>query len=66
MTAKLASGWVYGPEIDFDKRTHISLVPWDDLPEAEKEKDRDLVKGIPKIIFRAGYTIVKSKRQKEN
>jgi hypothetical protein len=65
MDAKLASGWVYGPETDPDRRTHSYLVPWEELPEDEKEKDRDLVKGIPKIVFRAGYTIVKSKRQKE-
>ena len=31
----------------------------DALPEAEKEKDRVLVRGIPKILARAGYTVVK-------
>jgi hypothetical protein len=29
------------------------------LPEAEKEKDRLLVRGIPQILARAGYTVVK-------
>lgn len=29
------------------------------LREAEKEKDRVLVRGIPKILARAGYTVVK-------
>jgi len=29
------------------------------LPEAEKEKDRVLVRGIPKILANAGYTVVK-------
>ncbi|MCJ7625478.1 MAG: RyR domain-containing protein, partial [Anaerolineaceae bacterium] len=66
MQEKLATDWVYGLETDPDKRVHSSLVPWGELPEAEKEKDRDLVKGIPKIIFRAGYTIVKSKRHMPN
>jgi hypothetical protein len=28
------------------------------LPEKEKEKDRDLVRGIPRILARAGFTIV--------
>jgi hypothetical protein len=27
------------------------------LPEDEKEKDRDLVRGIPGILARAGYTV---------
>ena len=29
------------------------------LPQTEKEKDRNLVRGIPKILAEAGYTIVK-------
>ncbi len=29
------------------------------LPESEKEKDRLLVRGIPRILARAGYTVVK-------
>jgi hypothetical protein len=29
------------------------------LPELEKEKDRTLVRGIPRILSRAGYTVVK-------
>jgi hypothetical protein len=28
------------------------------LPEKEKEKDRDLIRGIPRILARAGFTIV--------
>jgi hypothetical protein len=31
------------------------------LPEAEKEKDRKLVRGIPQILAKVGYTIVKLK-----
>ncbi|MEK6409098.1 MAG: RyR domain-containing protein [Acidobacteriota bacterium] len=31
----------------------------DELPEQEKEKDRVLVRGIPKILAQAGYTVVK-------
>jgi len=31
----------------------------DELPDSEKEKDRILVRGIPKILAQAGYTVVK-------
>ena len=31
----------------------------DELPDGEKEKDRILVRGIPKILAQAGYTVVK-------
>ena len=35
------------------------LYPGNKLSEDEKEKDRALVKGIPKILAKAGYTMIK-------
>ena len=60
MQLKLDDNWVYAPTTDKEKKSHNCLVPWKDLPEDEKVKDRDLVKGIPEILARAGYAIVKS------
>jgi hypothetical protein len=60
MQAMLDSGWLYAPETDRAKKLHKLLVPWDELPPEEKEKDRDLVRGIPTVLARAGYTVVKS------
>jgi len=31
----------------------------DPLPEAEKEKDRELVRRIPSILGRVGYTVIR-------
>jgi hypothetical protein len=61
MLDKLAAGWRYGPETDQSSRTSQGLVVWEDLAEDEKEKDRDLVRGIPNILYRAGYTIIRAK-----
>jgi hypothetical protein len=36
---KEANGWVYGPEKDFEKKTHPCIVHYDDLPEEQKIKD---------------------------
>jgi len=36
---KRAQGWVFGPVKDADRKTHPSLVPFDDLPDVEKAKD---------------------------
>jgi hypothetical protein len=33
----------------------------DELPETEKDKDRDLVRGIPRIVAEAGYAVVKTR-----
>ena len=59
MQSKFDVGWAYAPETDKAKKLHQCLIPWKDLPEDEKEKDRVLVRGIPEILARAGYAIVK-------
>jgi len=58
--AKREEGWSFAPETDREKKKHRSLIPWEKLPESEKEKDRDMVRDIPKILARAGYAIVKA------
>ena len=59
MRSKLADGWIYGPKTDRAKKINQCLIPWEKLPEQEKDKDRDLVRGIPTILARAGYAIRK-------
>ena len=59
MQAKMEAGWRYAPETDKQKKLHAALLPWDELPEEEKEKDRMMVRAIPRILARAGYTVVK-------
>jgi len=36
---KEREGWVYGEEKDPEKKTHHCLVPYADLPEAQRKKD---------------------------
>jgi len=61
MAQKLQDGWQYAPRTDRSKKLSDALLPWDKLPPEQKEKDRDLVRGIPRILARAGYAIVKSR-----
>jgi len=37
---KKADGWVYGPVKDVVKKEHPCMVPYDDLPEQQKAKDK--------------------------
>ncbi len=60
MEGKLRDGWEYGPVTDKDKKVHSCLIPYHQLSEADKESDRDMVRGIPSILSAAGYEIVKS------
>jgi hypothetical protein len=57
--ARLAAGWRHGPLTDRQSKVHEALVAWEDLPEAQKEKDRVLVREIPRILARAGYAVVR-------
>jgi len=50
-------GWKYGEERNNEKRIHPSLKPWDKLPESEKDKDREAIYALPRILFEAGYSI---------
>lgn len=36
---KLAEGWVYGETKDAEKKTHPCMLPYEDLPEAQRTKD---------------------------
>jgi len=59
MQSKLDAGWSYASFTDNAKKMNKCLVLWKDLPEEEKEKDRDLIRGIPEILARAGFAVEK-------
>jgi serine phosphatase RsbU (regulator of sigma subunit) len=52
---KRLSGWTLGNIRDEDIKTHPSLVPYEELSESEKEKDRELVKLIPALLQDIDY-----------
>jgi hypothetical protein len=58
---RFLAGWSYAPPERADKLnfTNATLVAWDKLPEAEKDKDRDQVRALPGILERAGLAIVR-------
>lgn len=39
LAAKVREGWTYGPVTDADLKTHTNLVPYADLPTAQRLKD---------------------------
>ncbi|WP_299926102.1 NAD-binding protein [uncultured Nocardioides sp.] len=51
-------GWTYssGPK-DPERKTHPLLVGWDELDEPEREKDRDAIRAIPRMLARVGYAL---------
>jgi voltage-gated potassium channel Kch len=57
MRSKSASGWVYGSPRDDKERIHPDLVPWEELTEASRDKDRNAVRELPVTLETAGFTI---------
>lgn len=54
---RIADGWTYGPVRDDSKKEHPCLVPYEDLPEIEKDYDRATSQETLKFILKTGFTI---------
>ena len=59
--SRMAEGWIYGPRRDDELKTHPGLVPYEVLPESERDYDRNTAIETLKLILALGYDIVKSK-----
>ena len=57
--SRLSEGWKYGPERNDALREHPCLVPYEELPEVEKEYDRNTAFGTLRLITKLGFKITK-------
>lgn len=56
---RLAEGWTYGPKYDGEKKKTPWLVPYEELPESEKDYDRNTALSTIKLVTKLGYKISK-------
>ena len=56
---RIADGWQYGEKRDDAHKLHPCLVPYNQLPESEKEYDRNTAMQTIKTIVKLGYKIEK-------
>ena len=56
---RIAQGWSYGAERNDAKKHHPCLVPYEELPESEKEYDRNTSIETLKLILKLGFKISK-------
>lgn len=54
---RMKEGWRYGATRDDSKKQHPCLVPYDQLPESEKDYDRDTSRQTLKMIIKLGFKI---------
>lgn len=59
---RINDGWTYGSVRNDDKKQHPCLVPYEDLPEAEKEYDRATSQETLKLILKAGFSISRNNK----
>lgn len=57
--SRIDEGWRYGPERNDKLKTHPCLVPYDDLPEIEKDYDRKTSSETLKMIVSLGFEIIR-------
>lgn len=54
---RLRDGWTWGPKRDDHAKQHPCLIPYADLPESEKEYDRQIAIKTLQSIIALGYSI---------
>lgn len=57
--SRIEQGWTYGEERNDELKHHPCLVPYEDLPEIEKDYDRDTALGTLKLICKFGFKITR-------
>ena len=55
---RIKEGWKYGPQRDDNQKTHPLLVAYSELPDSEKQYDRNSAMETLKVIYSLGYKIV--------
>ena len=54
-----AEGWTYGPQRNDQLKQTPDMVPYSQLPEGEKEYDREMAMKTIKLLMKLGYDLIK-------
>ena len=57
--SRMKEGWTYGKQRNDKKKQTPCLVPYNELPEEEKEYDRNTSQETLKVILKLGFKISK-------
>lgn len=54
-----AQGWFFGPHRNDEAKETPCMVPYDQLPESEKDYDRNMAMNTLKLLKKLGYDLIK-------
>lgn len=57
--SRQAEGWTYGPQRNDELKQTPDMVPYSQLPESEKEYDREMAMKTIKLLKKLGYDLVR-------
>lgn len=57
---RIKEGWTFGTIRNDQNKTHPCLIPYEQLPESEREYDRQTAIQTLKLIMKLGYTITQA------
>lgn len=57
--SRMDQGWTYGPTRDDAWKKHPCLIPYEELPEEEKDYDRNTALGTLKFVIKQGFEVKK-------
>ena len=62
---RLRQGFTYAPTKDLAKKKSPTLIPWQELPDLEKEKDRNSVRQLSNVLAKARFQIYRFREKQE-
>lgn len=57
VASRTIAGWRFGETHSESERTDPSMVPWANLTEADREKDRAVIRQMPTVVHTAGLSL---------
>ncbi len=60
--SRMSEGWKHGDERNDTLKTHPCLIPYEELPEEEKDYDRNTALETLKLVQKLGFEIKKKEK----